>query len=52
MKINLVMNKIWIFAPNINFLFDHFWRGNSKFIPFKMNFHAGIVDFGAKIKIG
>ena len=44
-------NKVWIFAPKIIVLLDHFWCENSNFIRFKLNFHAWIVDFGAKIKI-
>ena len=31
---------------------DNIWREESNFIRFKVNFHAEIVVFGAKIKIG
>ena len=52
MKIHFKANKVWIFAPKTSFLFDHFWCENSNFIRFKVNFHAVISGFGAKIKIG
>ena len=31
---------------------DNIWREDSNFIRFDVNFHAEIVVFGAKIKIG
>ena len=31
---------------------DNFWREDSNFIRFSVNFHALIVGFGAKIEFG
>ena len=52
MKIHFGADKVWIFAPNIIIRLDHFWGENSIKIRFKVNFHAKILGFGAKIKIG
>ena len=41
-----------MYLSKYGILFDHFWRKDSNFIRYKMNFHAKIIGFGAKIKIG
>ena len=50
MKIHFDVNVVWIFAPNM--VNNNLWREDSNFIHFKVNFHAQILVFGAKIKIG
>ena len=52
MKIHFEANQVWIFAPIISFLYDLFLREDSNCIQFKVNFHARILGFGAKIKVG
>ena len=41
-----------IFAPKMIKGNDNIWREDSDFFRSKVNFHAEIVAFGAKIKIG
>ena len=52
MKIHFEANKNWIFAPKMIKAIDNIWREDSNFFRFKVNLHAEIVVFGAKIKIG
>ena len=52
MKIHFEANKDRIFAPKMIKANDNIWREDSNFIRSKVNFHAEIVVFAAKIKIG
>ena len=52
MKIYFEANKGWIFAPKMIKANDNIGREDSNFIRSEVNFHADIVIYGAKIKIG
>ena len=52
MKIHFEANTVWIFAPKMIQEKNNLWREDSNFICFKVNFHAVISGFRAKIKFG